>query len=75
MNEVVKRLRLMNRRQLLNSMFILKAIVMHMKLQVNESDTLKKILVFIVAIMQIVYDYSNVQSVENNDDKQPQEEE
>lgn len=52
-NRVVGRLRLMNRKSLLNGMFILKALLLHLRQEVGGS--IKTILLFILSLIQIVY--------------------
>jgi len=59
-NCAIIRLKLLNKKVLLNEMFILKAIVLHLKQEVSLADNLKTILTFILAVIQIVYDYSSL---------------
>jgi hypothetical protein len=59
-NCAVNRLKLINKKVLLNLMFILKAIIIHLKQEVSLSINLKTILTFILAVIQIVYDYSSI---------------
>jgi hypothetical protein len=58
-SKIVDRLKLLNRKVLLNQMFILKSILLHLRQEVNSSYNLKAILMFILSLIQIVYDYSN----------------
>lgn len=59
-NCAVNRLKLINKKAVLNLMFILKAMITHLKQEVHESNNLKVILTFILAVIQIVYDYSSL---------------
>jgi len=65
----VNRLKLLNRKSLLNDMFIMKSILLHLRQEVNNGNNLKVILVFILAIIQIVYDYSSVEAVVDEEDE------
>jgi len=40
----------------------MKSILLHLRQEVNNGNNLKVILVFILAIIQIVYDYSSVEA-------------
>jgi hypothetical protein len=48
---VIARLKLMNKKVLLNGMFILKAIILHMKQEVALANNLQTILSFILALI------------------------
>ena len=54
-NRLVGRLRLMNRKSLLNGMFILKALLIHLRQEVAQEHRIKTILLFILSLIQIVY--------------------
>lgn len=45
----------MNRKSLLNGMFILKSVLLHLKQEVNTDHRLKTISIFILAVIQIAY--------------------
>lgn len=50
-------------------MFIMKSILLHLRQEVNSGNNLKVILVFILAIIQIVYDYSSVEAVVDEEEE------
>lgn len=55
LDSLAARLKLMNRKSLLNGMFILKSVLLHLKQEVNTDNRLKTISVFILAVIQIAY--------------------
>jgi hypothetical protein len=67
-NRLVGRLRLMNRKSLLNGMFILKALLLHLRQEVGGS--IKTILLFILSLIQIVYSSAQQQEEKPEGDDQ-----
>jgi hypothetical protein len=74
-NRIVGRLRMMNRKSLLNGMFILKSMLIHLRQEVNAENRLKVVSLFILSLIQIVYSSSAEEITNNNDEAEEEEDE
>lgn len=59
----------MNRKSLLNGMYILKAMLLHLRQEVSNEGRLKTISLFILSLIQIVYTEASPSSNDEEDEE------